>query len=153
MLYQWDGANLDWGDFEKSRYTARKHFLDDFEKVHLLAMVDSGVQVGTDEDAFITAVLALERNHSFGSPLEFVIQFRYATGSESPAANFFGFTKSMPTVRALWQKGKGALKGTIHFKNYDLAGTLSSPCVEYTYDLDTKVLSYQKVIEVTVSNS
>lgn len=152
LLQQWNGSTLDWDDFEKSRYTARKHFLDDFEKVHLLAMVDTGIQVGTDEDAFITAVLALERNHSYSSPLEFVMQFRLATGSESLAANFFGFTKSMPCVRALWQKGRGTLKGTIHFKNYDLAGTLSNPCVEYTYDMDTKVLSYQKFIEVTVNS-
>lgn len=152
LLQQWDGTTLDWGDFEKSRYTLRKHFLDDYEKIHLLAMVDSGITVGNDENAFITAVLALERNHSYNSPLEFVMEFPEAN-SESLAANFFGFTKVIGCVRALWQKGSGTAKGTIHFKNYDLAGTLSSPCVEYTYDLDTKVLSYQKVIEVTVSNS
>lgn len=151
LLQQWDGTTLDWGDFEKSRYTLRKHFLDDYEKIHLLAMVDSGIPVGNDENAFITAVLALERNHSYSSPLEFVMVFRSEANSESLAANFFGFTKVIGCVRALWQKGSGTAKGTIHFKNYDLEGTLSTPCVEYTYDLDTKVLSYQKFIEVTVS--
>lgn len=154
LLHQWDGSTLDWGDFEKSRYTVRKHFLDDFEKVHMLAMVDSGIRVGTDEDAFITAVLALERNHSYSSPLEFVMTFHPEANSESLAANFFGFTKSMLCVRGVWEKGRAyGSKGVIHFKNYDLAGTLSNPCVEYTYDMDTKVLSYQKFIEVTVSNS
>lgn len=70
------------------------------------------------------------------------------------ASNFFGFTKSLPHVRGVWEKGgESGTKGVIHFKNYDLAGTLSNPCVEYTYDMDTKVLSYQKFIEVTVSNS
>lgn len=150
LLQQWDGATLDWGDFEKSRHTARKHFLDDFEKVHLLAMVDTGIQVGTDEDAFITAVLALERNHSYSSPLEFVMLVKGHNNTLDE--NFFGFTKSLPSVRGVWEKGRGyGSKGVIHFKNYDLAGTLSSPCVEYTYDLDTKTLSYQKFIEVTVS--
>lgn len=154
LLQQWNGSTLDWGDFEKSRYTVRKHFLDDFEKVHMLAMVDSGIRVGTDEDAFITAVLALERNHSYDSPLEFVMTFFSEANSESLAANFFGFTKSMLCVRGVWEKGReSGTKGVIHFKNYDLAGTLSNPCVEYTYDMDTKVLSYTAMKEVVVSNS
>lgn len=160
LLNKFYGPSNDYTGFQKSRYNLHKHFVDDYEKVHLLAMVDGGIEVGNNENDFIAAVQGLQTRvgnnsptFSYPSPLEFVMNFRLATGSESLAANFFGFTKSMPIVRALWQKGRGNLKGTIHFKNYDLAGTLSNPCVEYTYDMDTKVLSYQKFIEVTVSNS
>ena len=126
--------------------------------------VDLGVIYMADEVEparvnFIAAVQAMNTRvgnsspaYSWPSPMEFVMNFPLATGSESLAANFFGFTKSLPYVRGLWEKGREyGSKGVIRFKNYDLEGTLSTPCVEYTYDLDTKVLSYQKFIEVTVS--
>lgn len=85
------------------------------------------------------------------APVRIVLAISTTNGASS---NFFGFTKSAPKVAALLTRGDdNNLNPYITFKNYDLAGTLSSPCVEYTYDLVTKVLSYQKFIEVTVSNS
>jgi len=161
LLNKWWGPNLGYEGYQKSRYNTHKHFLDNFEKIHMLAMVDTGITVGTDEDAFIAAVQALQSNtdrdsetRSYPSPLEFVMYFDWDSTNDGLRPNFFGFTKSMPYIRGVWEKSRDTgigLKGVIHFRNYDLEGTLSSPCVEYTYDLDTKTLSYQKFIEVTVS--
>jgi len=160
LLNKWYGPNMGYTGYQTGRFNTHKHFLDNFEKIHMLAMVSAGIIVGTDEDAFIAAVQALQSNtnresetRNYPSPLEFVMCFGWDSTNDELRPNFFGFTKSMPYIRGVWQKGRGTLKGTIHFKNYDLAGTLSNPCVEYTYDMDTKVLSYQKFIEVTVSNS
>lgn len=159
LLFRWAPDKQDLGGFSEGRITSAHHFLDDCEKNLLLSMVSTGIVVGNDEDNFIAAVQAMNTRvgnsspaYSWPSPMEFVMNFPLATGSESLAANFFGFTKSLPYVRGLWEKGREyGSKGVIRFKNYDLEGTLSTPCVEYTYDLDTKVLSYQKFIEVTVS--
>lgn len=103
----------------------------------------------SNENAFISEVKSMKEGRftTDKTPFDF---FMYMYD------NFFGFAKTQPYVRATFEIGGASGSGihdVIHFKNYDLAGTLSSPCVEYTYDLDTKVLSYQKVIEVTVSNS
>lgn len=160
LLMRWAPDKQDLGGFSEGRVTSAHHFLDDCEKNLLLSMVSTGIVVGNDEDDFIAAVQAMDTRvgnyspaYSWESPMEFVMNFRLATGSESLAANFFGFTKSLPYVRGLWEKGRTyGSKGVIRFKNYDLAGTLSSPCVEYTYDMDAKVLSYQKFIEVTVNS-
>ena len=155
------GTANDYTGYQANRYNTHKHFLDNFEKIHMLAMVSTGIIVGTDEDAFIAAVKALQSNadrgsetRSYPSPLEFVMCFGWDSTTDELGPNFFGFTKSMPYIRGVWEKSRDTgigLKGVIRFRNYDLEGTLSSPCVEYTYDLDTKTLSYQKFIEVTVS--
>lgn len=102
------------------------------------------------ENTFVAAVKAL-RAQNDTKPIEFILAITAGT-----ANNFFGFVKSQPNIHAVYEVGGASGSGihdVIHFKNYDLEGTISSPCVEYTYDLDTKVLSYQKFIEVTVSNS
>lgn len=159
LLNKWWGPGNDYTGYQTGRYNTHKHFLDNFEKIHMLAMVSAGFVVGTDEDAFIAAVQALQSNADRGSetrdypsPLEFVMCFGWDSTNDELRPNFFGFTKSMPYIRGVWEKGRATgTKGVIHFRNYDLEGTLSTPCVEYTYDLDTKVLSYQKFIEVTVS--
>ena len=147
LLFRWDKSKQDLGDFNEGRVTDAHHFLDDWEKWLLLSMISFGIATA-DEDIFIAAVVARKNTHyGYGAPLEFVMAV-----SEGAANNFFGFVKSLPHIRARWeQKTESGTKGVIHFKNYDLEGTLSSPCVEYTYDLDTKTLSYQKFIEVTVS--
>lgn len=103
----------------------------------------------SNENTFISEVKALKegRNITDTEPFEFFMNMY---------SNFFGFAKTQPYVRATFEGGGASGSGihdVIHFRNYDLEGTLSSPCVEYTYDLDTKTLSYQKFIEVTVSNS
>lgn len=149
LLYRWSNDKQDLGDFDEGRVTTAHHFLDDWEKWLLLSMVSMGIATA-DEDTFIAAVVARKSTHyGDGAPLEFVMNV-----SQGAANNFFGFVKSLPFIRARWEKketdGLNG-KGIIHFKNYDLEGTLSSPCVEYTYDLNTKTLSYQKFIEVTVS--
>ena len=149
LLFRWANDKQDLGDFNEHRTTTAHHFLDDWEKWLLLSMISSGIATA-DEDTFIAAVVARKStNYGYGAPLEFVMAV--SQGAEN---NFFGFVKSLPIIRARWEKketdGLNG-KGIIHFKNYDLEGTLSSPCVEYTYDLDTKILSYQKFIEVTVS--
>lgn len=151
LLYRWSSDKHDLGDFDEHRATTVHHFLDDWEKWLLLSMISMGIATA-DEDTFIAAVVARKSTHyGYGAPLEFVMAV-----SQGAANNFFGFVKSLPLIRARWEKketdGLNG-KGIIHFKNYDLEGTLSSPCVEYTYDLNTKTLSYQKFIEVTVSNS
>lgn len=149
LLYRWSNDKQDLGDFDEHRTTGAHHFLDDWEKWLLLSMISMGIATA-DEDTFIAAVVARKNTHyGYDAPLEFVMAV-----SQGAANNFFGFVKSLPIIRARWEtKETDGLngKGIIHFKNYDLEGTLSSPCVEYTYDLNTKVLSYQKFIEVTVS--
>lgn len=147
LLFRWANDKQDLGDFDENRTTTAHHFLDDWEKWLLLSMISMGIATA-DEDTFIAAVVARKSTHyGYGAPLEFVMAV-----SQGAANNFFGFVKSLPIIRARWEKKSGSdTKGVIHFKNYDLEGTLSTPCVEYTYDLDTKVLSYQKFIEVTVS--
>lgn len=100
------------------------------------------------ENTFVSDVKAL-RAQNDTKPIEFILNI-----TAGAANNFFGFVKSQPHIKAVYEVGGASGSGihdVIHFKNYDLAGTLSTPCVEYTYDLDTKVLSYQKFIEVTVS--
>lgn len=116
----------------------------------LLKLAKSVETVNTsNENTFISRVKDLKEGRFITDvePFDFIMNMYN---------NFFGFAKTQPYVRATFEIGGASGSGihdVIHFKNYDLAGTLSSPCVEYTYDLDTKVLSYQKVIEVTVSNS
>ena len=149
LLYRWSNDKQDLGDFDEGRVTGAHHFLDDWEKWLLLSMISMGIATA-DEDTFIAAVVARKKAHyGYGAPLEFVMAV-----SQGAANNFFGFVKSLPRIRARWEQTETEGlndKGVIHFKNYDLEGTLSSPCVEYTYNLNTKVLSYQKFIEVTVS--
>lgn len=149
LLMRWAPDKQDLGDFNEGRATTAHHFLDDWEKWLLLSMISMGIATA-DEDTFIAAVVARKSTHyGYGAPLEFVMAI-----SQGAANNFFGFVKSLPHIRARWERtetGENNDKGVIHFKNYDLEGTLSSPCVEYTYDLNTKTLSYQKFIEVTVS--
>lgn len=86
------------------------------------------------------------------APVRIVLAISTTSGASS---NFFGFTKSAPKVAALLTRG--AENGTIHtfltFKNFDREGLLSSPCIEYTYDVTSKVLSYTAMKEVVVSNS
>lgn len=85
------------------------------------------------------------------APVRIVLAISTTNGASS---NFFGFTKSAPKVAALLTRGDGNnLNPYITFKNYDFAGTLSTPCIEYTYDLVTHILSYTQAVEVTVSNS
>lgn len=133
------------------------------EKAFIAEMTRQAGIPTTDEDAFIAAVADAGVPHVQNASI-FNPDYNVG-GSDAPVRivlgivagannNFFGFVKSAPRIPAIYVKGNGStIHDTVRFKNYDFAGTLSSPCVEYTYDMDAKRIYYNSVIEVAVPAS
>lgn len=146
-----------------SQQMAHRRMVNLTEKTFIAEMTRHVGIPTTDEDAFIAAVADTGKPHvpnvgpfnpdynAGGSDAPVRIVLGIVAGASN---NFFGFVKSAPRIPAIYTRGNGStIHDTVRFKNYDFAGTLSSPCVEYTYDMDAKRIYYNSVIEVAVPAS
>ena len=130
------------------------------EKIFLAEMTRQTGIATTDEDDFIADVLATGGEafkgglSGFNTNMGTTAPVRIVIGIVAGASNnFFGFVKSAPLVAATLTRDSGTNHNILQFKNYDFAGTLASPCIDYTYDLDAKRIYYNSVIEVAVPAS
>ena len=160
----YDNTDLELCD--QSGWSQRKvprRMLNLTEKAFIAEMTRQTGIPTTNEDAFIAAVADAGVPHVPNAGM-FNPDYNVG-GSDAPVRivlgivagasnNFFGFVKSAPLIPAIYIKGNGStIHDTVRFKNYDFAGTLSSPCIEYTYDMDAKRIYYNSVVEVAVPAS
>lgn len=151
-------------NYMQSQAFKAQEFVNIPEKCQIAEMTNADGYSCANENTFCTNIITAGiPQSSFGvayfnyggaddAPIRVVLAISTTNGASS---NFFGFTKSAPKVAALLTRGSedGTMHTFLTFKNFDREGLLSSPCIEYTYDVTSKVLSYTAMKEVVVSNS